>query len=96
MTTASGGKGFKIGRAVVVVVDDLGNPVANATVSGVFSGDINQSVTGSTPTNTSGSTTIDSTQAVKNVRILSFCVTSITHSTLQNFSAPPGAVCGAL
>lgn len=96
VSTAAGGKGLKIGRAVVVVVDNLGNPVANATVSGDFSGDINQSVTANTVTNTSGSTTIDSTQAVKSVRVLNFCVTSITHNTLQNFSAPPGTVCSAL
>jgi FtsP/CotA-like multicopper oxidase with cupredoxin domain len=96
VSTVSAGKGQRIGRAVVVVVDDQGSPVADATVSGEFSGDINQSVTGSMPTDAGGSTPIDSTQSAKTVKNLTFCVTGITHDSLQAFTAAPGAVCGAL
>ncbi len=96
VSTIAQGKGIKSGSASVVVVDDLGNPVADAIVSGEFSGDINEAITADTPTDGSGLVTINSAQSIKGLKNLSFCVTSITHDTLQDFSAAPGVACGAI
>ncbi len=96
VSTLSQGKGQKSGRAVVVVVDDQGAAVAGATVTGDFSGGINETGISGNATDGNGSTTIDSSQSAKGVKSLSFCVTAITHATLQDFAAAPGTVCGAL
>ncbi|MDX1614848.1 MAG: multicopper oxidase family protein [Candidatus Promineifilaceae bacterium] len=90
VTTVNIGQGNKIGRATVVVVDDLGNPVADAIVTGDFSGDINESGVSGLPTDTSGTTTIDSSEAQKGGVSVTFCVTSITHPALTDWT---GYVC---
>lgn len=95
VSTNNAGKGKKFGVADIVVVDDLGNPVEGAIVSGEFSGDINETISASPATDANGLTSVSTTQSVK-VRNLTFCVTAITHDTLQDFSAAPGAVCGSL
>ena len=96
VSTVGIAKGLKMGRAVVVVHDDQGGTVANATVSGEFSGSINEVIDASTPTDASGSTTIDSTGTAKGGVQLTFCVTRITHNTLQEFTSAPGVMCGVL
>ncbi|NIM69480.1 MAG: multicopper oxidase domain-containing protein [Xanthomonadales bacterium] len=75
-------KGFKFGRASVVVRNDLGEAVAGVTVTGEFSGDIN-TVELSDTTDASGSTVIDSTddpatETVKGKLSLRFCVTGLS------------------
>ncbi|MDH5612545.1 MAG: multicopper oxidase domain-containing protein [Gammaproteobacteria bacterium] len=96
VTTSSVGGGLKLGVADIVVLDDLGNPVENAIVSGEFTGAINEVVSASGATNVNGQTSVNTTQTVKGKVTLSFCVTAITHDTLQDFSAVPGEVCGTL
>jgi FtsP/CotA-like multicopper oxidase with cupredoxin domain len=96
VSTFNLGRGLKSGRATVVVVDDQGNPIADAVVSGEFAGTFNESVAASTATDGSGFTTIDTTGSSKGSITLSFCVTAISHPTLQGFSAAPGEACGSL
>ncbi|RDH86008.1 MAG: hypothetical protein DIZ80_00610 [endosymbiont of Galathealinum brachiosum] len=94
VSTANAGKGKKTGVADIVVVDDLGNPVQGAVVSGEFSGDINEIISASSATNANGQTSVGTTQSAK-VRRLTFCVTGIvdTNGILSSFS---GSVCGSL
>ena len=96
MTTNNLGGGLKSGRAEVIVVDNLGNAVSNAVVSGEFSGNINEAIASSTPTDNNGVTVIETTQGIKRLRNLTFCVTGITHATLQDLVAAPGDFCSSL
>ena len=93
LSTVNVGKGFKRGRAVVVVQNDQGGLVANAVVGGYFSGTFNEVISASDPTDGSGSTTTDTTGTAKGSISLTFCVTSITHATLDDFT---GEVCNSL
>jgi FtsP/CotA-like multicopper oxidase with cupredoxin domain len=92
VSTESAGKGLKFGRADIVVVDDQGNPVPDALVSGQFTGDIVEDVIDA-QTDNNGSVTVITSQSAKRIKSLTFCVTSITHGTLQDFS---GSICGSL
>jgi len=92
VSTANAGKGQKIGVADIVVVDDLGNPVEGATVSGEFSGDINEIISTSPATDANGQTSVSTTNTAK-VSSLTFCVTAIAYDGLEDFS---GEVCGSL
>lgn len=96
VSTQGVGGGNKIGVADIVVLDDLGNPVENAVVGGEFTGSINEVIAVSSATNASGQTSVNTTQTDRGKVTLSFCITSITHDTLQDFSAVPGQVCGTL
>jgi endoglucanase len=66
-------------RAEVVILDDQGAPVENATVTGTFTGDISDS--GSDDTDANGLAVIES-KAAKDVASVTFCVDSVTHATL--------------
>jgi hypothetical protein len=92
VSTVSAPKGAKYGRAAIHVVDNLGNAVGGALVSGQFTGDITESVT-QAQTDGSGNVTVTTSQSAKPLSVLTFCVTSITHATLQDFS---GSVCSSL
>lgn len=92
VSTKNAGKGASYGRADIVVVDNLGNPVADAQVSGQFTGDIVEDVIDA-QTDSSGSVTVITSQSAKKLKTLTFCATSITHATLQDFS---GSVCDSL
>jgi FtsP/CotA-like multicopper oxidase with cupredoxin domain len=94
VSTVNQGGGNKAGRAVVVVIDNLGDPVANAIVTGEFSGDINEGAV-SGPTDATGTTVIDTVGMARGGVSLTFCVTYISHPTLTDFSALPGTVCGS-
>jgi FtsP/CotA-like multicopper oxidase with cupredoxin domain len=95
VSTQGVGRGQKIGIADIVVIDDVGNPVAGAVVSGEFDGTIYEEILASTATDINGQTSVSTTLSAKKVT-LSFCVTEITHATLQDFSAVDGQVCGTL
>jgi len=84
----------KFGRAEVIVRDDIGGLVANATVSGEFRGDIVDVVAGDT--DSTGQATIDSTTAsgAKGKLNLTFCVTGVAHATLADVTGIE--VCGSL
>lgn len=95
LSTQGVGRGEMAGQATISVVDDLGNPVTNARVSGYFAGDFTGSVT-QADTLDSDSIAVRSQSTVpkktKNLAF-SFCVTSIEHDTLANFT---GEVCSSL
>ena len=93
VSTVGGSKGFKFGQATIAVVDDLGNPVAAALVSGVFSGDINESVN-QDQADGNGISVVQTSQSVKKLRNLQFCVTTITATGLTDYTA--GTACGSL
>jgi hypothetical protein len=65
--------------AEVVILDEFGAPVENATVSGTFTGDISDS--GSDDTDQNGLAVIES-GAANNVTSVTFCVDGVTHATL--------------
>jgi len=92
VSTVNVGGGNKAGRAEVVVVDDLGDPVADAVVSGDFSGDIVETISASDPTDSNGLTVIDSTSSAKGNLSVTFCVTAISHPNLTDWS---GSMCGS-
>jgi FtsP/CotA-like multicopper oxidase with cupredoxin domain len=91
VSTANEGKGVKSGLATVTIVDNLGSPVDGALVSGNFEGDITEEVIEAQTVD--GSVTIPTSGKSKPLNTLSFCVTSVTHDTLANFTGP---VCGSL
>jgi FtsP/CotA-like multicopper oxidase with cupredoxin domain len=88
------GRGLKVGLAVVTVIDDQGNLVSGAVVSGEFSGTFNEVIAASDPTDQAGSTRMTTTASSKGSVSVTFCVTSISHPDLQDFSAQPGEFCG--
>ena len=93
VSTNSVGKGKKIGVADIVVVDDLGNPLEGAIVSGEFSGDINEVISASPATDANGQTSVSTMQSAK-VRSLTFCVTDVVDT---NGGLPfSGTICGSL
>ncbi len=96
LSTVGQGRGFKSGRAVVTVIDDQGATVESAVVSGEFSGTFNEVIVASSPTDGSGSTVIDTSGSAKGGVSLTFCVTGISHPSLDDFVAAPGDVCGSL
>ena len=67
------------GQFTVTIVDGSNNPVANATVSGSFSG--GASGTGSATTGSNGQCTITSSNTHKKNGSITFTVTNVTHST---------------
>ena len=90
LDTVSVGRGQKAGQATIVVSDDLGNPVEGALVNGDFSGDFSGEVI-DVGTDIDGIVTVQSDDTVANKvknPALTFCVTSVTHSTLQDFTGP--------
>ncbi len=88
VTTVNVGKGIKRGQATVVVVDDLGGPVAGATVTGNFTGTFNEPGVSGPPTDATGTTVIQTTETVKGGVSVTFCVTGVTHPTLNDWTGP--------
>jgi len=82
--TISEGKGSKRGEIQVRIVDDLGNPVAGATVYGDFGGDFNESASGST--NAVGEVTMTTTGTAKGGVSFSFCVNDVAGATAYDAS----------
>lgn len=87
--TVGAAKGLKRGQATVVVVDDLGGPVAGATVTGDFTGTFNEAGVSGPLTDATGTTLIETNGTAKKPSV-TFCVTSIGHPTLNDWE---GAVC---
>jgi thermitase len=78
VSTVSAGKGRKHARAQIQVLDDLGDPVAGATVSGSFTGSFGES--GSAVTNGSGIAVITTGSTAKGGVAFTFCVDNVTAS----------------
>ncbi|HEV8369004.1 MAG TPA: xyloglucanase [Pyrinomonadaceae bacterium] len=91
VTTVSGGGNKKKGQATVTIKDNCGNSVANATVTGNFTGSINQTV--SSVTNASGVATLTTTNTTTGTVSITFCVTNVTHATLSYDSAANVETC---
>ena len=92
VSTVNAGKGNKQGRAVVSIVDDLGNPVSGALVDGSFTGDINEDVF-TAQTGADGTVTVTTTGTAKPLNNLTFCVSYVGADNLQDYS---GNFCSSL
>jgi FtsP/CotA-like multicopper oxidase with cupredoxin domain len=92
-------KGDKFGRAEVVVGDDIGGLVAGATVFGEFIGGNGSmdEVGLSGVTDVTGLAVIDGSQPYsgKGNPSLTFCVTGVTHDTLEDLDLSTNPVCGS-
>jgi hypothetical protein len=85
-------KNYK-GQAVVIIKDDLGNPVSGATVTGTFSGSFSQTL--SATTDSTGKATLTTTSAVSGTVTFSFCVDNVTHSSFTYDSNSNTETCGS-
>jgi hypothetical protein len=75
-STVNAGGGNKRGQAVVVVVDNLGDPVSGAFVTGQFGGSYNEPGSGTTGAN--GSVTMQTSQTLKGGVTVAFCIGGVT------------------
>jgi hypothetical protein len=85
------GGGQKRGRVLVTILDDLGDPVAGATVEGTFTGDFNESV--AAVTDAAGVATLLTTETRKGGIDYTFCVDDVTHATLSYDPAGNAETC---
>lgn len=76
----SASQGRKYGTAKVFIQNNSGQAVANATVSGSFSGDFNETRSGITSTD--GTITLVTTASKKGTLTFDFCVEQVTHATI--------------
>jgi hypothetical protein len=83
----SGAKGVKFGQATIAVVDDVGNPVAGALVSDEFTGDLVDSVV-EVQADGNGISLVQTSQSIRKLRNLQFCVTAITDRSNGNRLLP--------
>jgi len=88
--TVNAGQGNKRGRATVSIVTDTGVPVSGASVSGTFTGDYNESFSGTT--NSSGSVTFTTAGTKKGGISFTFCVDNVSGS-LPYVSADNAETC---
>jgi hypothetical protein len=93
VTTQALTGGFKQGRADLTILNDKGNPVPGATVTGAFSGGLNQSVSAVTGAN--GVAVLLTTQSAKGNFSLSCCVSNVTHATLAYVPGQNVQSCGS-
>ena len=84
--TQNAGQGFKHAIATVTVVDDGGNPVDAATVTGTFSGDYSETQVGVTAAD--GTVTLVTAATRKGGVSFTLCVDDVAHATL---TYDPGA-----
>ena len=82
VSAVSVGGGYSKGRAEVVILDNCGDPVSGALVSGTFTGDINES--GSDTTDDNGLAVIDTVGTARPLKSLTFCVDSVTDTLTYN------------
>ena len=81
-------------EATILIVDENGDPVEGATVSGTFSGDITG--TDSNTTDTNGETILTSDNITSRPQDLGICADDVTHATLTydaGANADPGYAC---
>ncbi|MBY6210352.1 family 16 glycosylhydrolase [Microbulbifer agarilyticus] len=74
--TQDAGRGTKSGTATVTVLDDLGNPVSGATVTGDFSGTWSESASAVTDAN--GVATLVTSGTAKGGVTVNFCVSDVS------------------
>jgi len=76
---APASKNWKYGQVAITVFDDCGNSVSGANVTGTFTGDYNETITGTTGPN--GAAVITTSEYVKKPSY-TFCVDDVSHGTL--------------
>jgi hypothetical protein len=91
VTTVAASGGSKKGQAQVTVKDSCGNPVAGVTVNGSFTGSFAETL--SAVTGSDGVATLTTTQAKKGTLTFTFCVNSLSHSTLSYNAAANVETC---
>jgi len=69
----------KYGKVTVTILDEYGSPVSGANVTGTFTGDYNETITGTTGTN--GKAVITTSAYVRRPSY-TFCVDDLSHGTL--------------
>ena len=79
--TGDAGKGAKYGTATVTILDDLGSPVAGATVTGTFSGSFNEQ--DSATTNGQGQAFLFTQSSAKGSVTVDVCVDNVTEASLN-------------
>jgi FtsP/CotA-like multicopper oxidase with cupredoxin domain len=89
VATEGTGRGFKRGRADIIITDDQGTPIAGALVHGDFSGEFNESVVAES-TDSGGLVTYATSGSAKGNVSVTFCIASVTNTTLPYIS---GEVC---
>ncbi len=90
--TAGAGKGKKYGTATVTLVDELGNPVSGATVTGDFSGTLSET-NASAVSDATGSAQLQTSQSASGGVSVNFCVRSVSHPSLSFDSANSVQLC---
>ncbi len=91
VTTANVGGGNKAGRAIVTVVDNLGNVVSGAVVSVSFTGAFTETRSGTT--DAAGSATITTSTTQRGSPSFDACVTLVTHASLTYNPAANAQTC---
>jgi FtsP/CotA-like multicopper oxidase with cupredoxin domain len=91
VTTDGAGRGFKVGRADVLVEDENGNAIEGAVVTGDFSGTFTEPGISSS-TDAGGLAVLTTSGSAKGNVDVTFCVNSITH---PSYSAFVGPQCGS-
>jgi monoamine oxidase len=89
------GGGNKRPRATVSIVDDQGNPVGSATVTGTFTGDAADPSETAGITNGSGTAVLNSDDSKKGRVKFTFCVTDVEHATLTYQSVDNAVDCAS-
>ena len=90
--TVGAGQGNKAGTAVVLVLDNNGNPVAGVVVEGDFTGSIEETLSGVTDGN--GQVVLTTTKFARKKVNVTFCVTSVMAGVLDYDSGANVVNCG--
>ncbi len=80
LDTQNAGQGRRNGTATVTILDNTGSAVSDATVSGTFSGDFNESASG--VTGSDGTVTLVTTNSLRGGVSFEFCVNDVSHASL--------------
>jgi len=94
LATDNVGRGNKRGQATVSIVDDLGSPVAGATVSGTFAGAFAE--TQARVTGSNGSAVLTTSATTKGGTSFGFCVDSIVHTVTTYDASANALTCSSL
>ena len=94
VTTVPAGGPNKKGRATVVIRDNNGSPVANATVTGTFTGTLKE--TASAATDSTGTAVVQTNSFQKTISSLTFCVSAVAHTSLAYAPGSNLAGCASL
>jgi len=91
VTSVNAGGGRKHGRAEVWITDELGVPVADALVTGSFSGGLEETL--AFLTDAQGLVIFTTTATKKGSLVLTFCVEAVDHATLNYSPALNAETC---